>query len=482
MIPRLETPTRAGRAARRGPRTASRAIPAVLALIAALAVPAAAQEDGPLTLLDAARRALDTHPSVSAAEAAVDAAGAARSGARAAWWPSLALDASATRFEEPMPVYPIHGFTLDPAAAGKPALDPTDFGLPPFERTLYEARAGARWTVFQGGARLARTRRADALADAAEADLHGARSALLAGVTGAYLDVIVARDVLDAHDRRLDAMAAERDRVALAIDEGAAAKVDLARVDAAVARARADRVDAAARLDVAAGDLARFLGSEDPTDRLAAAVTAPSIAVEPTAPRSSPLEVPDRGPRVERARAEARAAGAAADAARAAWLPTVTAGGAYVERGAAGVDAWDGEWQAGLALEYPLFTGGARKAEVDRARAEASAARARARAVELDAAAALQRADAALERALARREALEAAVAGFEEVARVEALALEVGSGVEADWLDARADLLEGRAALAEARAAVVRAAVERARVDGTLSIEWLESRLEEAP
>ncbi|HUP20108.1 MAG TPA: hypothetical protein VM778_09165, partial [Gemmatimonadota bacterium] len=96
--------------------------------------------------------------------------------------------------------------------------------------------------------------------------------------------------------------------------------------------------------------------------------------------------------------------------------------------------------------------------------------------------AAAQRADAALGRARARSEALHTAVASFEEVARVESLSLAQGAGVQADWLGAQADLLDARAALAEARAAVVRAAVERARVAGHLTLDWLASRMEEAP
>ena len=59
------------------------------------ALPAAtvAQEPERLTLVDAARLALETHPSVAAAEARRDAAGANRDEAAAAWLPDVLLDA-----------------------------------------------------------------------------------------------------------------------------------------------------------------------------------------------------------------------------------------------------------------------------------------------------------------------------------------------------------------------------------------------------
>lgn len=440
--------------------------PAVLAL-AALLVPAALAAQAPapadtLTLLEAASRALASHPSVAAAEAGQAGAEAARGIADADWWPHLALDGSWTRFQEPMLVTPLHSFDLT--------------HLPVFSEDVVQGTLSAKWSLFEGGARLARSRRAGALVDAAEAGVEATRQALLAGVANAYLDVVVAREQLAAHDARMTALAAERDRVVLALEHGTAAKVDLARVDAARARADAARTDAVAALEVAAGDLARWMGADEP-DSLAARVALPAIEPAPTADSLGPREAPAGNSAVARARAEARAAAAAAAAARAAWLPNVDATGAYVERGA-GTDpnTYTGEWQVGLQLRYPLFTGGARRAEVSRATAERERADAATRQAELDAAAAAQRARAALSRATARRDAYAEAVARSEEVARVERLALDVGTGVQSDWLTAEADLLEARAGLAAARADVVRAAIERARVAGDLSLEWIRS------
>jgi outer membrane protein TolC len=186
-------------------------------------------------------------------------------------------------------------------------------------------------------------------------------------------------------------------------------------------------------------------------------------------------------PAVEQARWQARAAASATDAARAAWWPEVSTRGAWIERGAGGDgDSFTGEWQVGLRLDWALFTGGARAAAISRAEAEQVQAEERLAQIELDRDAAVDRARAALARAQARSAAFAEAVAARTEVARIERLSLDVGAGIQADWLDAVADLLDARAALVGSRAEELVAAVELARAAGALDLNWLASRLEE--
>jgi outer membrane protein TolC len=74
---------------------------------------------------------------------------------------------------------------------------------------------------------------------------------------------------------------------------------------------------------------------------------------------------------------------------------------------------------------------------------------------------------------------LQTAVAQAEEVARIEKLALDAGSGVQTDYLTAEAQLLSARASLTQARGAEAAARIELTRVTGELSPEWLQSNLE---
>jgi outer membrane protein len=437
---------------------------ALAALLSALSAPPAAAQAGAadsLTLLEAVRRALSERPALGAAAAARDAAAADHARAASDWWPRLSLEAGLTRFEEPMLVAPLHAF--DPQA------------IPDFDRMLVDATLGARWTVFEGGARLARTRGAAAGLRAAEAGLEATADATIALTVAAFADVLAARQTLEAHDLRLTALGAERERVAKALAEGAVAGVDLSRADAALAGARADRVAAAAALELATGDLARLMGV--PEDGLADRLAVPILELDPTSVSDSVAS-----PAVEQALWQARAAAAATDAARAAWWPEVSTRGAWIERGAAADgDSFTGEWQLGLRLDWALFTGGARVAAISRAEAERLQADDRLAQAELDRDAAVQRARAALERARARTAALAEAVTARAEVARVERLSLDVGAGVQADWLDTEADLLDARAALVRSAADAVVAAVELARATGALDLDWLSTRLEEA-
>jgi outer membrane protein TolC len=87
---------------------------------------------------------------------------------------------------------------------------------------------------------------------------------------------------------------------------------------------------------------------------------------------------------------------------------------------------------------------------------------------------------AAYRSARSRAEALEAAVAQSAEVARIEALALESGAGVQTDYLRAEAELLTVRAALAEARHGAVEARVRLERATGRLDPESLAELLVE--
>jgi len=412
----------------------------------------------PVTLSDAAALALRHHPSILAANARADAADAATGAARAAWLPSLRTEASAIRFQEPMIVAPLHRF------------DPQD--VPPFDRTLIQGNVAALWTVYDGGARGARIDRADALHDVALAQRASAGRALVAATSRAWLAARLAADLLEAHTAQREALEAERHRVQQLLTEGKVARVELLRIDAALARVRADAAAAVADHTVALADLARYTGAS-------AEPAASDIAVPASPPRA---ETRDRAfessAELWVARARAAAASAAHAESRAGWLPRVDLAGRYNEYGSGSGDvSW--EWQGGVQLSWAVFTGGARARESERTAAEARAAAADADVVARDVEHQVDRALASLAGALARVSALETALTQQQEVVRVELLALEEGAGVQTDYLNAEAELLRIRAAFTEARTAALTARIEIARVTGELSPEWLEDTLE---
>jgi len=435
---------------------------AAAALGIAATAPAAAQQapaPTPLSLAAAVRRALEHDPVFGATVATGEAARAAVGEAQARWFPVVALTGSAMQYQEPMIAIPIHGFEAD--------------RIPPFDETLFQAGVTLQYTLFDG-ARRARVRGARARSDAALAAVDEAAQTAIARTVRAYLAVLGDRGVLDAHDRRLAALDSELGRVRLRRDAGKAADVEVLRVEATLAAARAERVRAAADLDVAERELAR-LADLPPDGARAERLVAVEAEAEPVHAREVLLaRALATNPVLERARREQAAAHAGRAVATAARWPTLDLIGAYMDRG--GLDTEHQlEWNVGVQLSYPLFTGGAVAGAAERAGAESRAAAQRVRAVEQQVARDVDRALAAVEETAARVASLETAVTRFAEVARIEQLRLDAGSGTQTDYLNAEADLLAARAALVEATHGAIAARVDLARVIGALDLVWVE-------
>ncbi len=420
-----------------------------------------------LSITDAVRRGLDHDPGLGAAAARSDAAGAAVGEATAFWFPRVLVTASATQFEQPMVVSPIHGFLPGQT--------------PPFDETLIQAGASLSYTLLDGGARPARVGGARALAAAAEAAHDASRQDFIAQVVTAYLTVLSTRTILDAHDLRMAALESELGRVRQRREVGTAAHVDVLRVEAARASATAQRVGFAASLDVAERDLARLIGVD--VERARADLLAEVGWVDTTLPDRDELSrlALVTNPAVAQARREVSANEANQRVARSARWPTLDLFGAWIDRGS-GAGNFTAEWNVGVQFSYPIFTGGAVSRGIARADATRRESDARLRMIENQVASNVDRARAAVEEAQARITSLQIAVTRFAEVARIERLRLDTGAGTETDFLTAHAELLSARADLAEAVHREIAARVGLARTIGQLDLGWLEQQLESVP
>lgn len=431
---------------------------------AADADPPPAPNQGVLTLDEAVGTALGFFPTVRSARARVEGAEAEATEEHGAWVPDLSLKGTVTRYEEPSIVYPIHAF------------DPGNF--PPFNRTVFMGGAFLNYTLFDGGGRINAVRRADRTAEASRASLAGSESEITAQVASTYLQILSRREALEAQDRRLEALRAERDRVLQFQKVGRAAVVESLRVEAALSAAQAERVRFAGDLAQSERDLTGLTGIPQVRTR-ARNLTGLSLADTALAPADTLVaRAFQASPAVVEAERNAAAAHAGEGGAKASRLPRLELTGAY--------QVWsdpDGnsnnEWNAALQLTQPLITGGElsgriRKASAARTQADEALRLARIttrRAV-------LQAADRVRETA-ARVSGLRAAAARYEEVARIEALSMQTGTGTQTDFLTSEADLLDARASLAEARRAEIMARVELARLTGDLNPDWLRNMLE---
>ena len=155
--------------------------------------------DGTLTLSRAVALTLETHPLLLGGSARHRAAEEDHRVSAGDRFPSLSLRGTATQFEEPMVVTPIHSF--------QPSR------IPSFDETLFQASAMVDYTLYDGGARGARISGSAAHARAARWDVRSAHQELIAQVSESYLAVLLARDQLEAHDREIAALESELTRV-----------------------------------------------------------------------------------------------------------------------------------------------------------------------------------------------------------------------------------------------------------------------------
>ena len=424
----------------------------------------APQDSGILTLFDAVSMALQHHPAIGEARAQTEAASGTTAQSKAARLPFLSAQASLARYQEPSLISPLHSF--DPAT------------VPDFDRNLSRGNLTLSYTLYDGGGRGARIGRAESGEAMAAAGETATQMDITARVTGAFLDLLTTEELLQASEAQMDALTAEEERVQAFLAEGKAARVDLLRVQAALSRSEATAISLRSNLDVARGRLARLTGlpSEDLRGRRLMPVYFTS---DRTNSRSVALEkATDASPELAFARHQLTGASAGVREAKANWFPQLQAAGSYFEYGALG-EGHTFEWQGSVQLSYPLFTGGARKGGMERANAQERQASEALRRTELAVEEGVEEALAALVEARAVSGALERGVTQAEEVARIEALALEVGSGVQTDFLTAQAELFQSRAALAQARHGEVLAGIQLVRTTGELDLDWLRDNME---
>ncbi len=423
-----------------------------------------ANADSTLTLIDAVTIAVETHPVIGAAAAEFEYASAELGRARAEWLPQLSARASLTQHQKPMIAYPLHELDLQ--------------SRPIFDRTLIQGGVDLGWMAFDGGGRQARIAGTRARAEGVAVGQDGAAMQVVAHVANAYLTVLSAAEVLAALDEHIAALNEERARVVLLLEQGQAAAVERLRVDAAVAQADADRIATMAALDAAERSLARMLGTETAATR-ARHLTSVHLAGSTVEERPVLLQRLDEGnTEIRQARHAAESAQWAKRAASASWWPRLDGFGSYglwtIPEGDVAL-----EWQVGVRVSYPLFTGGARSRAVAGAAARADAAREQLALAELEGREQLDRALTGVREQRARAEAMATAVRHLSEVTRIERLALEAGVGTQTEFLRAEADLHRARAALVQAEYGAILALVELARTTGDLTIDWLHRTLE---
>jgi NodT family efflux transporter outer membrane factor (OMF) lipoprotein len=314
------------------------------------------------TELDALQgRVLVSNQNLAAAMAAYDQARAAVKEQRAALFPSVDLQAGATR-----------AGSFGNNVSGGVAVGTTG-GLSGNASSSagrrYSASVGASWEVDVFGRLRASVSQAGALAQASAADL---ANVTLAARGELALDYLQLR-AIDAQADILDAAIAGFER-ALQITNnryaaGVVGRVDILQAETQLRNARADAADLGRQRAALEHATAVLVGESPSTFALAKAQWSPQI---PDVPAVLPSELLERRPDIASAERRVAAANAAVGIARSAYFPTLSLTGSAGFSSSSVSSLFDiasSVWSLGATGLMTLLDFGARSARVDQARA-----------------------------------------------------------------------------------------------------------------
>jgi outer membrane protein TolC len=331
------------------------------------------QEGRPLSLEAALNESLAGNASLRIAAAQADMASAAASGASAVYWPRLDFESGFVRSNDPVFVF---GTKLRQGTFSEPDFDVGALNNPdPINDWVN--RVSLQWKVFSPTDWTSRGE-ASLQAEAASWSAARTREATLTQTEVLYREAQRAGAQLQSARRAEESAAANRDVIALRVEEGVLTRADLLQAEADYAFAVARRVDAERRDTDARRRLAVFLGG----DAVEMPVLTDSLRLESPEPADPEVEVASVfDPSV---RADLLALSSVRDAADAGskragrqFLPEIGVFGNY---GIHAADAFqkDGDnWTVGVGLKWNIFSGFSRSKDKQRADAAHSIAQTR---------------------------------------------------------------------------------------------------------
>lgn len=401
-----------------------------LAVVATLlAGSSSAAQDRILTLDEAVRMAIQSHPSVQAARLDLTAARENQGVALAGFLPQIGLTAgyqrttdnyasrpgeSNTQADQTNPPRPLSGKTYNYFAFGAGLVQPIwDFG-----RTLGAYRAA------QAGTTIARL------------GIDVSRLDLWSNVVAQYYAVLAAQRLVEVATRTRDAVKRHAEVSAAFYKVGSRPRLDMVRAEAEAQSAEAALGVAMQGMDLAKSALLTSIGLNE---RFPYAVAAMDPGLADPLPELDVAVDEALKNRPERARLQAgiKMAEAAVTQAFGDWFPVLTAGMAFTDVGGKIDDmAWN--WNVNVGLTYPLFSGLATWHGYKAAKANLEALRTRLRQYDLDVRAQVEQARLRLVETTARMRPLKASVAAANEALKLAEERYKAGEGNAVEFMDAR--------------------------------------------
>lgn len=403
------------------------------ALLCSMVSQAAPQDSNPLTLEQAIDTALAQNPDAAAARWNSVAVAAAGDTARARRLPSATLRGTYTYSTEDQRL-------LAATRNGEPGV---------FGSDLFTADVVVSLPLFTGGRIQSEIAAAELLRQASEGTLTRTRETVVFNVTSLFYNMLAQREVIASVESALKAMEQHRRSIEEQVAAQKAARVDLLRAEVRLAELQDKLTRERNTLTIQRWTLAALLGEQTGD--------APEIRgdlklrVPPECPASADCVRMALAQRGDYAAAQQQAAARAErlKGARARHWPTLSAQASYGERwmsGAsdrpAGTDAEEEIGRIGLVAEFPLFEGGAIRANVREQDALRQAAQENVRGLELrirtEVESALAEIASARERVATTSKAVEQARESF----RIIREKYDLGKGAIVDVLDAQAALV----------------------------------------
>ena len=342
----------------------------VLAAIAVLWLSSAAPaqpstELSPLTLAQAVKIGLEQNPLGKAALAETRVSFADVRLARAALMPRLTFSETATRGNDPVYVFGAklrqQRFTTDDFAPNK-LNTPSPFGN-------FSTHLGGTWNLFDSFASWHATNRAKQMNEAAGHQLERAQQEIVFRIVDSYYEVLLAGKQLDVAEQSAKTSQSILDRSQARFDSGLVVESDLLTAKVRRAARQQELIRARNNLDLARAQLCSAMGVPVDTQFELTAALAERALPAPVLQEVEKQALANR-PDLKRIQSEESAQRQSVALAKSSFGPRVNAfGGWELDNPTLVAGGGGNNWLGGIEVQFDLFQGGAKRAELSRAHA-----------------------------------------------------------------------------------------------------------------
>jgi outer membrane protein len=323
------------------------------------------QEPSPLTLLQAVNISLEENPEHKTALANTKAASADVREARSFLLPHVTLSETVSRGNDPEYVF---GSKLR-----QRRFTTADFALnalnTPTPTGNFGTRFGGTWNLFDSFASWRSLNRAEQLKYASKHELERTDQEIVFRVTDSYYAVLLARKQLELAEQAIETAQVILERSKNRFESGVAVQSDYLSAQVRLATRRQEHIRARHNLALAGAELSTAMGLSTQSD------FEPSEALAEKNLPTAPLEelekhAVEQRPDLKRIRSQEAAQKQSVSIAKSSFGPRVNAFGSWGADNPTFVAGGGGNnWVAGVEVQFDLFQGGAKRAQLSRQRA-----------------------------------------------------------------------------------------------------------------